>query len=215
MAAETRAVLRELRSVRRPRDVRRLLHDPAALSRVADPLGPGLDRIASLVSQGTLPLTGRPTTVAVTATGAIGAVVSSGLEVLTVLGVAAPPTALASAGGAAAAAVGAELVEFYLIASEAVTLLRAAGIDDPSALRRVMFEAYLGEGGGENTTAGGVERVAFQRVARALVRRAVPRLAPVAGIPVAGWSSWRDLSRARAAVHRTIAAAPPMTSPPT
>lgn len=201
---EASVVAAEMRSVRRPRDVRRLIRDPDALTRISDPLAPALDRIAVLVAKGAAPVSGRRASLAVAASGMLGAAITSVLEVGTVLGIEVPPAAAASAGAATAVAIGAELVEFYLIASVASAELREAGRHDPALLRRVMFEAYLGEDG----SPGGLAKGGFQRVARALVRRTLPRLAPVAGIPVAGWSSRRDLQRARAAVRRIITEGP-------
>ncbi|MCU4186198.1 hypothetical protein K6U06_17665 [Acidiferrimicrobium sp. IK] len=99
-------------------------------------------------------------------------------------------------------AVAAELVEFYLIACVASGRLRAAGLSDPATLRRVLLEAYLGP---DESIGGRVRGGGFEMLARAMVRRTLPRLAPVAGIPVAGWSSWRDLKRAQAAVDRVLA----------
>lgn len=201
---ESAAVSREMRNVRRPRDLRRMLRDPAALNRVSEPVAPALDRIASLVARSALPVSGRHATAAVAATGMAGATVSSALEVCGLLGIEVPPVAAAAAGAAGAVAIGAELVEFYLIASVVSAELRRAGRDDPALLRRVLMETYLGE----DPSPAGLARGGFSRVARALVRRSLPRMAPVAGIPAAGWSSWRDLRRARAAVGRVLAERP-------
>ena len=205
---EATAVGRELRSIRRPRDLRRLLRDPDALTRVSEPLAPGLDRILAVVARGAVPLPASAAGIAVAAAGIAGATVTSALEVGGLLGIEVPPAAAAAAGAAGTVAVAAELVEFYLIASLAWTRLRAAGRADPATLRRVLLEAYLGPERARTGPLGGRATGGADLLARALVRRILPRLAPVAGIPVAGWSAWRDLKRAESAVERILASPP-------
>ncbi|MGH9093790.1 MAG: hypothetical protein ACRDXE_01380 [Acidimicrobiales bacterium] len=141
---ESRAVGRELRTVRRPRDLRRFARDPDAVGRIAVPLEPALDRIAALVAKGTVPI--HPTVAGgvVAATGAASAGVSSALQLLALLGIEAPPAAVSVAGAAGAVAVASELVEFYLIACVARDELRRADRDDPALLRQVLIETYLG-----------------------------------------------------------------------
>jgi hypothetical protein len=164
------------------------------VGRIAVPLEPALDRIAAVVAAGTVPIHPTVATGMVAATGAASAGVSSLLGVLAVLGVEAPPAAVSAAGASGAVAVASELVEFYLIACVARDGLARAGLHDPALLRRVLIETYLD---GDRSRTG-----SFGRVAGAVVRRALPRMVPVVGVPLAARSSLRDLRRARAAVAR-------------
>lgn len=195
---------RELRSVRRPRDVRRLASDPEFLSRLSQPLAPVLDRVLGVVARGAVPLSPRTGAALVTLTGLAGASVDSAMEVAAALGIEVPPAAAALGGSAVAVAVGAEVAEFYLLASMIWTELRAAGRADPETLRRALLMTYLG-----GDVRGQVVQRSMERLALQMVKRMLPTMVPVVGIPLAGRSAWRDQRRARVAVGRILASEPP------
>ncbi len=203
---EAQLVGQELKAVRRPRDVRRILKDPGTLHRMSEPLEPALDRIATVVARGTVPLPPKVATGLVAATGLAGAGVGSALQLFALLGVEAPPVALTAAGASGVVAVAAELVEFYVVACVVRDGLRAAGLDEPALFRQALVDAYLGDDdGGAPTDAA--RHSWSRRMARAVFRRALPRMAPVIGVPIAARSSVRDLRRARAVVARMTKAA--------
>jgi hypothetical protein len=195
---EARALAGEVRSVRRPRDIRRLMRDPEAVGRLLAPIEGTLDEVMRLVAKGTLPLNPRTGAAAGATTAALAATAGSILEVCAVLGLEAPPLAVAVGGSAVALGMAAETLEFYFLCSSVWTQLRDAGRADPALLRRAVLITYLGQ-----PSAGGLNRVA-----RMLLERTFARLLPVVGIPMAGRAAWRDHKRAAEAVRQVLREVP-------
>lgn len=191
-----------LRQVRRPRDLRRLLKDPTLVADLSEPLTPALDRLLALVVNGAAPLPPGLATLGGTATAVIGATAESVMEVAAVLGIEVPPVAATVAGSALSIGIAVQLVEFYLTVSMAWTELSKADRADVIALRRVIMATYLGADG---PTGGDIPALGFDRIARALLKRAVPSFIPLAGIPLAGRAAHQAQKRAQAAVAAEIA----------
>lgn len=208
--AEVRQVTREaasvvgseLRQIRRPRDVRRVLRDPQFLTRLAQPLTPALDRIAETAAKGTVPMGRQVALAAAGTTGLLGAAAGSALEIASLLEIEVPPVALSTASAAGAIAVVGELIEFYVVASYIRHELEEASAFEPSALRAALVETYLGSTDGQRSLLTSMT----PRIAVAIVRRALPRLVPVANIAFAPVSSVRTVLRAKDAVARAVAA---------
>lgn len=201
---EMQLVNRRVRAVRRPRDIRRLLKDPAFLNDLATPLAPALDRLLTVVVKGTVPISPRLATTGATTTAIVGATVESIMEVAAVLGVEVPPVAATIAGSTVGIGIAVQLIELYLTASMAWSELQDTGLADVTALRPVILAAYLGDDG---RVGGDLAQLGLNRLAVALVKRAVPGFIPLAGIPIAGVSAHRAQKRAHAAVAAEIAAA--------
>lgn len=191
---EARAVAVEVRSVRRPRDIRRLMRDPDAVGRLLAPIEGTLDDVMGLVAKGTLPVSPRLGAAAGATTAGLAATAGSILEVCALLGLEAPPLAVAVGGSAVALGMAAETLEFYFLCSSMWTQLRDAGGADPALLRRAVLITYLGD----RPTGG------LNRVARMLLERTFARLLPVVGIPLAGRAAWRDHRRAAEAVQLAL-----------
>ena len=199
---EVQVVNRRLRAIRRPRDLRRLLKDPVFVNDLAAPLAPALDRLLTLAVKGTVPIRPRAAMTGATTTAVVGATVESIMEVAAVLGIEVPPLAATIAGSAVGIGIAVQLVEFYLTACMAWSELHDAGVADVAALRRVILVAYVGD-----DRRAGLAQVGLNRLAMALVKRAVPGFIPLAGIPISGVSAHRAQKRAHAAVAAEIAAA--------
>ncbi|HZU80974.1 MAG TPA: hypothetical protein VE991_13735 [Acidimicrobiales bacterium] len=191
----------ELRRIRRPRDARRLLRDPEFFNRLTEPLAPALDRLAEAAARGTLPISARAAYAAAGTAGFLGAAAGSVLEIASLLEIEIPPVAISTASAAGAIAVVGELVEFYVVASHVRYELEQGGAFEPSTLRAVLVETYLGRVSSD----GGLLPSLWPRMAGAIARRMLPRLVPVAGVAWAPVSSVRTVQRARAAVQRTMA----------
>lgn len=202
--AEVQVVNRRLRAVRRPRDLRRLLNDPVFVNDLASPLAPALDQLLTLAVKGTVPISPRFASTGATTTAVVGATVESIMEVAAVLGVEVPPLAATIAGSAVGVGIAVQLIEFYLTASMAWSELRDGGVADVAVLRRVILAAYVGD---DRRAGGDLAQLGLNRLAAALVKRAVPGFIPLAGIPIAGVSAHRAQKRAHAAVVAEIAAA--------
>ena len=201
---EVQVVNHRLRAVRRPRDLRRLLKDPAFVNDLAAPIAPALDRLLALAVKGTVPVSPRFALTGVTTTAVVGATLESVMEIAAVLGVEVPPLAATIAGSAVGIGIAVQLIEFYLTACTAWSELQDARVTDVAALRRVIVAAYVGD---DRRTGGDLAQLGFNRLAAALVKRAIPGFIPLAGIPIAGVSAHRAQKRAHAAVALEIAAA--------
>jgi hypothetical protein len=175
--------------VRRPRDLRRLVRDPKVVSRVAEPLTPALDRVLAFVAKGTAPIPPRLGAGAITAVAMAGASAESILEIAAALGLEVPPAAVTIGGSALAVGIATEVVQFYLLASAIWTDLRAADCAEPELLRRALIETYVADD---------------RSLAVSVVKRVLPGLVPVIGVPLAGRTAWKDLHRARAAAARIV-----------
>ena len=200
--AEVQVVNHRLRAVRRPRDLRRLLKDPAFVNDLAAPIAPALDRLLALAVKGTVPVSPRFALTGATTTAVVGATLESVMEVAAVLGVEVPPLAATIAGSAVGIGIAVQLIEFYLTACMAWSELQDAGVADVAALRRVILAAYVGDDG-----KAGLGQLGLNRLAVALVKRAIPGFIPLAGIPIAGVSAHKAQKRAHAAVAVEIEAA--------
>lgn len=199
---EAQVVTDRFRGVRRPRDLRRLLKDPAFVADLSEPVAPTLDGVLALVVKGTVPITPRAATAGATATAIAAATAESAMEVAAVLGIEVPPVAATIAGSAFGIGIAVQLVEFYLTACMVWRELKRAGITDVTALRRAMLAAYLGD---DRTGGGDLAQLGLNRIAATLVKRAMPGFIPLAGIPLAGVSAHKAQKRAQAAVATEIA----------
>ena len=118
-----------------------------------------------------------------------GASAESILEIGAALGIEVPPAAAAIGGSALAVGVAAEVLQFYLLACLVWNDLKAGGCAEPELLRRALIETYVAD---------------HRSLAAAVVKRVLPSLVPVIGIPLAGRNAWQDQKRARAAAARII-----------
>lgn len=204
---EAAVVGRELKGVRTPRQLRRRLADPALTERVAQPLSPVLDRICDLVGKTTVPISPPVGHTLITASAALGATLSSGLEAFGVLGIELPPAAASAFAAAGTIGVATGLIEFYVTAATITTELRAAGRDDPALLRTALLANYLHLDGLPERPAGATFGDSLgQRLALAVLRRVAMRWMPIVGIPVSVTVANRDLTRARDHARRLGAA---------
>jgi len=189
MAGAARAAAAELRHVRRPKDIRRLARDPQVIARLSEPLTPALDRVLAFVVKGTAPMPPRLGAAGITAIAMIGTSAESVLEICAVLGIEVPPAAAAVGGSALAVGVASEVLQFYLLASTIWTDLRAAGCAEPELLRQALIDTYLAD---------------HRSLAASVLKRALPGLVPVLGVPFAGRAAWKDIHRARASTARIV-----------
>jgi hypothetical protein len=185
-----RAAVAELRHIRRPRDLRRLAKDPNVAARIAEPLAPALDRILGFVAKGTAPVPPRLGAVGITTIAIAGASAESVLEICAALGIEVPPAAAAIGGSALAVGVAAEVLQFYLLACLIWNELKANDCAEPELLRRALTETYVAD---------------HRSLAAAVVKRVLPGLVPVLGVPFAGRNAWQDQKRARVAARRIVA----------
>lgn len=166
------------------------MRDPRVVTRVAEPLTPALDRILAFVARGTAPIPPRIGAAGITAIAMAGASAESILEICAALGIEVPPAAAAVGGSALAVGIATEVLQFYFLASAIWTDLRAAGCAEPELLRRALIETYVADD---------------RSLAVSVVKRVLPGLVPVFGVPLAGRAAWKDLHRARAAAARVAA----------
>lgn len=195
ISEEVRILRERLRSVRGPKELRRLMKDPDFVTDLSDPLAPLLDRILSMVAKGSAPVSPRFAFVGAATVAGASATAESIMEIAALVGIEAPPVALTIAGSAAAIGIGAQLVEFYLTASVISNELHQAGREDVTVLRHALVATYLGD-----DPSGGI---GLNRIATALVKRALPSFVPLAGIPISVRSAMKSQKRAMAAVKQT------------
>ena len=156
---------------------------------MAEPLGPGLDRILAFIAKGTAPVPPRLGAAGITAIAMAGTSAESVLEICAALGIEVPPAAAAIGGSALGVGIATEVLQFYLLACLVWNDLRAGGCAEPELLRRALVETYVAD---------------HRSLAAAVLKRMLPGLVPVFGIPLAGRNAWRDQKRARAAAARIV-----------
>ena len=160
------------------------------ISRIADPITPALDRILAFIAKGTAPIPPRLGAAGITAIAMAGTSAESVLEICAALGIEVPPAAAAIGGSVLAVGIATEVLQFYLLASSIWADLQEAGCAQPDLLRRALIETYVGDD---------------RSLAVSVVKRMLPGLVPVIGVPVAGRAAWKDMRRARAAAARIAA----------